>query len=199
MNVRPISDVTVISNTHAQFLEQLNDEEFWNYADEIARSVPATYDSVDEYLVCELGKGACLLPLSSLREIVPPPYRFTLLPAAPIWMPGIAAWRGETIAVIDLEAYLSNNQAFLRSDGMLLIAQLDALTFGLFVTAVGSIISLAPEHMHSPDQAPVWSVPPDARVARGMYCEKELKALVLDVSILSYDIMRRLRVIADYE
>lgn len=29
-----------------------------------------------------------------------------LLPATPQWMPGIVAWRGETIAVVDLDAYL---------------------------------------------------------------------------------------------
>ena len=90
----------------AEALEQLNDEEFWGYVHECASFTPPA-PSPEEYLKCELSSGDCLISLTALYEVMPCPQHFALLPATPAWMVGIFAWRGETIAVIDLDAYLS--------------------------------------------------------------------------------------------
>src|SRR5438876_7854625 len=101
-------------------LEQLSDEEFWRYARKLASTINRARTGVihhapTEHLVCKLSRGYCLVPLTALYEVVQPPqgrhktYPYTLLPAVPQWMLGLVAWRGETIAVIDLDAYLTGH------------------------------------------------------------------------------------------
>ncbi len=106
MNEHPKASAIPLDITQLQNLEQLRDDEFWDYARTLARRVPVAAQSED-YLECALGTGTCLIPLTTLNEVVLPPHRLTLLPATPEWMPGIVAWRGEAIAVIDLTLYLS--------------------------------------------------------------------------------------------
>jgi chemotaxis signal transduction protein len=101
----------------AEALEQLSDEEFWSYANELALLAPTDAGTEaetlpEEYLRCQLCSGDYLIPLTALQEVLLPPqdvreaYPYALLPTIPVWMAGVFAWRGETIAVIDLDAYL---------------------------------------------------------------------------------------------
>ena len=92
----------------AEIIESLSDEEFWRCARELALLTP-TETLPPEYLRCELSGGHRLIPMTSLYEVVPPPHRFALLPAVPAWMRGVFAWHTETIAVVDLDAYLVAN------------------------------------------------------------------------------------------
>jgi CheW-like domain len=99
----------------AEIIESLSDEEFWRYARELALLTP-TETLPPEYLKCELSGGHRLIPMTSLYEVVPPPHRFALLPAIPAWMRGVFAWHTETIAVVDLDAYLSASQSVTGND-----------------------------------------------------------------------------------
>jgi len=96
----------------AYSLEQISDEEFWDYAREranvVSRDSSRAEDDQDQYLELKLSSGSCLFPLNAILEVVPPPHRLARLPVIPTWMHGVAAWRGETIAVIDLDLYLSD-------------------------------------------------------------------------------------------
>lgn len=149
-----------------RFLEQLSDEAFWRLAAEVARPRPQPpQDSAspstarDEYLICMLAHGYCVLPLVLLREVVPPPYQLTSFPSAPAWMAGVCAWRGEIITVADLDAYLMNSTTRLPAGrvearhGILLVIQHNGVTLGLFVTTVESTIALDPEQMQPFEQA----------------------------------------------
>jgi len=164
-------------------LEQLSDAEFWNYAREQADSAPSV-SHTEEYLQCALGNVRCLLPLTSLYEVVLPPHRFTRLPAIPSWMLGIIAWRGETIAGIDLAAYLSGSTGNV-SEGTLLIAHSTDLVMGLLVPAIGLTIPI--EEMQSEDEGNFLSV--RAEVVRGMYED----AFILDVQVLFADVVQQIR------
>ena len=93
----------------AEIIESLSDEEFWRCARELAL-LTSTETLSPAYLRCELSCGHRLIPMTSLYEVVPPPHHFALLPAIPAWMRGIFAWHTETIAVVDLDAYLSANE-----------------------------------------------------------------------------------------
>jgi|GEM_PF-618970 len=131
-------------------LEQMSDEEFWNYARQRASvasriSFPEQ-DDQDQYLECKLSSGYCLLPLRAIIEVVPPPHRFARLPSTPGWMCGIAAWHGETIAVIDLDLYLSGTGNS-SPDPMLLVASHAELTIGLLVPGVGQTTTVQLEQM----------------------------------------------------
>src|SRR6185369_1619514 len=116
-----------------QFLEQLSNDAFWQLAADAAHAFPVTQVPSDDYLECVLAHGRCLLPLVAMREIVSPPYYFSRFPASPSWMVGIGAWRGETIAIVDLDAYLFQHAAHPPhgvKDGILVVAQLDDLLLG---------------------------------------------------------------------
>src|SRR5438132_11363295 len=135
MNEHPKASALPLDITQLQNHEQLRDAEFWDYARALARQVPAAAQSED-YLECALGTGTCLIPLTMLNEVVLPPHRLTLLPATPEWMPGIVAWRGEAIAVIDLTAYLSGHTVDL-SNAILPIVNHATIPIGLLVPAIG--------------------------------------------------------------
>src|SRR5205823_8477882 len=93
-----------------QKLGKVSEEGFWVYGRKLGHQVPAAAQP-EECVTCKLSRGDCLIPLTALYEVVRPPHQLALLPAIPEWMPGIVAWRGETIAVIDLDAYLSGYPA----------------------------------------------------------------------------------------
>lgn len=142
MNERPTVSATFLDATHLQNLEQLDDEEFWEYARRLAQQAPAAAQSA-EYLECILAQGTCLIPLTTLNEVVLPPHHLTLLPATPEWMPGLVAWRGEAIAVIDLSLFLSNHTLDL-SNGILLVANHAGLPIGLLVPSIGQTTPMRP-------------------------------------------------------
>ncbi len=106
-------------------LEQMSDEEFWNYARQRASvasriSFPEQ-DDQDQYLECKLSSGYCLLPLRAIIEVVPPPHRFARLPSTPGWM--------------------------CSPDAMLLVASHAELTIGLLVPGVGQTTTVQLEQM----------------------------------------------------
>src|SRR2546423_2052460 len=148
-------------------LEQLSDEEFWDYARQLARQVPAAARP-EEYVTCKLSRGDCLIPLTALYEVVRPPHRPDLLPAIPEWMPGIVAWRGETIAVIDLDAYLSGYPADLPDEGILLVANYDGLPVGLLVPTIGQT---TPLQSGGVNQLPSWYLSSRAAFVKGLQGE----------------------------
>jgi chemotaxis signal transduction protein len=122
----------------------VSDEEFWSYARELARMVPGE-SHPEEYLECSLSQGqsCCFVSLKALYEVVPPPHRLAALPAAPAWMVGLVAWRGEVMAAIDLGFYLSGFPTLPPArDGMLLVADHQGQPVGLLVPAIGSITAL---------------------------------------------------------
>ena len=144
----------------AEALVSISDEEFWRYARELALLTP-TKTSPAEYLRCELSCGRCLIPMTSLCEVVPPPHHFALLPAIPAWMPGVFAWHPETIAVVDLDAYLSANQSQAGNDpeGTLLIAGYSGLAVGLLVPTTGLATTAEPVSEHEESGSFILDIP----------------------------------------
>ena len=134
----------------AEVLERLSDEEFWSYAHELASPIPTDTEAEtlsEGYLRCQLRCGDYLIPLTALHEVMLPPqddreaHPYALLPAIPAWMVGVFAWRGETIAVIDLDAYFSTIVTGPGNDPTsaftLLIADCSGTPIGLLVPTIG--------------------------------------------------------------
>jgi chemotaxis signal transduction protein len=214
MNEHPKASAIPLDITQLQNLEQLRDDEFWDYARALARQVPVASQSED-YLECALGTGTCLIPLTTLNEVVLPPHRLTLLPATPEWMPGIVAWRGEAIAVIDLTLYLSGHAVDL-SNAILLIVNQANISIGLLVPSIGQTTSiqqeprdtLSADNIAGPTgqadfsatvapKAPAFTPYMPSRTAgvKGM----QRGALVLDVPILLADVVQRIETAAANE
>lgn len=204
MNEHHTVSAIFLDATHLQNLEQLDDEEFWEYARRLAQQAPATAQSA-EYLACILAQGTCLIPLTALNEVVLPPHHLTLLPATPEWMPGLVAWRGEAIAVVDLSLFLSNHTLDL-SNGILLVANHAGLPIGLLVPSIGQTTSMQQELEDTTIPATDNFTHSTAHVAHGLThyapdraaCVKGIQqgALVLDVPILLAAITRHIELAA---
>jgi chemotaxis signal transduction protein len=193
MNDAPIGNSEFFDSSTVSKLEELSDEEFWNYARELAG---ITYQAPQhqEYLECELASGPCLIPLAELDEVVLPPHRLTLLPATPDWMRGIIAWRGETIAVIDLDAYLSGSSDMLitcppdrvlSSEGTILVTDVGDVPVGLLVPKVGET---KPISSTTPTQAFAWYMPGRAKDIKDVYAETR----VLDLDALLTHVVQQI-------
>ena len=173
-----------------QNLAQLSDEEFWDYARKLAHQMPAAAQP-EECVTCKLSRGDCLIPLTALYEIVRPPHQLALLPAIPEWMPGIVAWRGETMAVIDLDAYLSGYPADLLDEGILLVANYAGLPVGLLVPTIGQTMPLQSGGVY---QLPYWYLSSRAAFVKGMQGE----APVLDLPLLLAHAVQQIETAASY-
>ena len=191
-------------------LDQLSDEGFWNAARALAVQEPPLA-ATREYLECELSQHRCLLPLDALREVCLPPHNrgvqplweksnmprpYACLPALPWWARGLAAWHGEVICVVDLDAYLSahlsesgqgeRDDDYLSSGesvaqpGMLLVALHHAIPLGLHVRAIGQTRAVGADLARPTCPAPVWIDPARAALVAGMLGD----AVILDLPAL---------------
>jgi chemotaxis signal transduction protein len=198
---------------HVQFLKQLSEKDFWDYAQRAAVSTLPTQTGADDhepsdaYLVCDLGSLGCVLPLADLHTVVPSPAYFSLLPDTPGWMPGLAAWSNEILAVIDLRAYLlQGTPASTRSPAMLLVTQYEDLFFGLLTPIIGTIPHLDTVHWQSPEQvettchfacpAALKGISRNTKDIMGM--EEMEMALLLDTPVMLANIVKQMRKMAVY-
>jgi chemotaxis signal transduction protein len=181
-------------SSHAQVLEQMSDEAFRNYARELAAIVPGA-PQPPAYLKCQLRDGSCFVPLAALYEVLLPSYRLALLPTSPTWMLGLVAWRGEAIAVIDLEAYLSDRASTPQeslSDGSLLIAEHHGFPVALLVPAIELTKTTYIEQVQPPaDPLPGFPYTHQEYV-KGIYGD----TVVLDVAVLLSDIIQQVEMAA---
>jgi len=174
----------------AEMIESISDEEFWRCARELAL-LTSTEALPVEYLKCELRCGPCLIPTTALYEVVPPPHHFALLPAIPAWMPGVFAWHTETIAVVDLDAYISARESQAGNDpegdergslipsgsmGTLLITRYSGLAVGLLVPTTGLAMTVEPVSEH-----------------------EESGSFILDIPVVLMDIVQQIGIAARYE
>jgi len=163
---------TPLPGLNIQSFERMSDEEFWNYARQRVNAVPEL-PAHSEYLECRLSSNGCLVVLRDLAEVLPPPHRLARLPGMPIWMAGIMAWRGETVAVVDLDCYLlgSRDGGAQTKEGMLLMASSKDSMVGLLVPSLGLTSTIAPELItafmtsHDPNPAD------DIEIIEGIYAD----------------------------
>ena len=183
----------------ARDLEQMTDEEFWQFARlEAAKVSPGVPDSdssgASQYLECELQRGKCYAPLYAIESVIPASSSLARLPFAPRWLPGVMAWRGEIVAVVNLDEYLSGLETPF-SGGMLLVARHPQCVIGLRVPGVGLTTSIEFEQLAPAAQEPaaeesgreptVYTVE-RAGVITGLYtgCPvRNVEALVRDVTL----------------
>jgi chemotaxis signal transduction protein len=196
MREHSIPTSALFSSSHTQFLEQLSDQEFWNYAQTLSQTAPTPFVPSEDHLLCVHDQRRCFLPLAALREIIPPPHSFTLLPASPPWMSGVTAWHGQTLAVVDLDAYLMCRATRIRTDGSLLITQSDLVeeTLGFLVSTIDTITTFETTQIVQSEPNLLWSHPACANVIKGIYSE----GLVLDMPLVLTDIVQHIKMAASH-
>ena len=207
MQQEPVAISPSFDYPPARHLAQLSDREFWQLACEQATRAGKSACH-EEYIECTLDSNGhrCWLSLEALSQAVPPPHRFALLPAMPPWMVGLVAWRGETLAAIDLASYLADSARSVShspqlAQGMLVILSDTGReshfspSLALIVPALGAAVAIAPEQVQASNLqeggdvalASGWLAATRAAVIRGSYNE----APVLDVPALLADIVEQ--------
>lgn len=195
---------------HVQFLRQLSEKEFWDYAAACTHPAHTLSDDdepSDAYLICDLGGLGCVLPLADLRAIVPSPAGFSLLPDSPGWMPGLAAWSNTILAAVDLRAYLLQDMpASSDASTMLLVTQYEDLFFGLLTPVIGTMLNLDAVRWQSPAQvettydfaypAAITGISLHPNDVMGM--EEMEMALLLDIPVMLANIVKEIRTTAAY-
>jgi hypothetical protein len=140
MSEQPAFSLATNSSDYAQFMAQMNDTAFWEYAGMLSQEDVIPPAALDHgLLLCTLEDVSCLLPLHHLREILSAPRHYTALPVSPPWMLGLMAWRGETIPVLDLSAYLLQHPARWHPEDTLLITEHNHCVVGWLMKAVETI------------------------------------------------------------
>jgi len=182
----------------ARLLEQMTDEEFWQRARMIATQAatvlsPSEGAALHQYLECGLQRGTCFVPLRAVEAVIPASSSLARLPFAPPWLPGVQAWRGEIVAVVDLDHYLSGIDTPANS-GMLLIARHPECVIGLRVPGVGLTTSIEIEQLTPAiDSSPLYS-PAQAAVVQGAYN----RCPVLDMGALLADVALQIEMAAHH-
>lgn len=187
---QPMDSFPVLPEVSIQALEQMSEDEFWEYARQRVHTVPEL-PSRAEYLECKLDRGTCLVALRDMAEVLPPPHRLARLPGMPIWMTGIMAWRGETIAVVSLDTYLwSAHNPPLRgaADGMLLVVHTENRTLGLLVAALGFTTTIEHEKISASPDSPDLRPGEGAGIVEGMYADIP----ILNMSALLTDLVQQI-------
>ena len=183
----------------ARLLEQMTDEEFWERARMIAiqaAAVPSMPEdaALHQYLECGLQRGTCFALLHAIEAVIPVFTSLACLPFAPRWLQGVQAWRGEIVAVVDLDSYLSGINTPVDG-GMLLIARHTECVIGLHVPEVGLTTAIEPGQLTlATDRSPLYSSAP-AAVIQGVYngCP------VLDIGALLADVALRVEMAAHHD
>jgi chemotaxis signal transduction protein len=103
------------------------------------------------------------------------------------------AWRGEAVAVIDLDMFLCG---VIESplDGMLLMVNHADVMVGLLVPSVGLTTTVQFEQVNPSTGPSMFYTPLRAGVVRGIYAE----APVLDVTALLPDLVQQIGMAAHY-
>jgi chemotaxis signal transduction protein len=192
------------SYAQIQLLEQFSDQEFWEYAQNLAAKQDVSLVPHEEALECHDEQCHYLLPLRALREVALSPGRLTYLPLSPPWMLGITVWRGHIIPVVGLAAYFSahkmderdtTQQAHSRANSMLLVLDDADTLLGIQVAVTDSIITLEQAQLASPEQAPSWYPRHLLTTLLGVYNE----SVVLDPQVLVAEVVQQIKVSAAYE
>lgn len=168
----------------------MNEEEFWEVARQRAHAIPEL-PSHAEYLECTLTRGSCLIALRDLAEVLSPPHRLARLPGMPVWMAGITAWRGETIAVVNLDISLWSAcpPSLPRAlDGTLLVAHAGNRTLGLLVPALGFTTTIEYEKISAPSGSSDLASGGGTGIVEGTYADVP----ILNMSALLTDLVQQI-------
>jgi chemotaxis signal transduction protein len=182
----------------ARILEQMTDEEFWQRARaEAAKAAdvlsPSESASLQQYLECELQRGKCFVPLHAIEAVIPASSPAARLPFAPRWLHGVQVWRGEIVAVVNLDDYLSGIDTPVAG-GMLLIARHPECAIGLRVPRIGLTTTIELEQLAPAITPSALYAPARVEVVKGLYDE----CPVLDIATLLGDVTLQIEMAAHH-
>jgi purine-binding chemotaxis protein CheW len=92
-------------------------------------------------IVVRLGTGKFAVDLASVAEVGRTP-AITRVPGLPVWLSGVANWRGRILPVLDLRPLLGADATELDAHGRLLVLTGSGIAVGMVVDAVDGTTTL---------------------------------------------------------
>jgi purine-binding chemotaxis protein CheW len=92
-----------------------------------------------DHVVVRLGGGRYGLAARDVAEVVPVP-RVTRLPGSPVWLRGLANWRGHVLPVIDVRPLLDLPVTPLPTSARLVVVAVDDVEVGVVAEQVSGLV-----------------------------------------------------------
>lgn len=103
----------------------------------------------DGYVLLRLGGARYALGMSAVAEVGRLP-RLTRVPGTPVWLAGVANWRGRILAVLDVRPLLDAPMTPTGSLGRLVVLTGHGVTVGLLTEGVQGIVSCEADRIDPP-------------------------------------------------
>jgi purine-binding chemotaxis protein CheW len=103
----------------------------------------------DGYVMLRLGGARYAVGMSAVAEVGRLP-RLTRVPGTPIWLAGVANWRGRILAVLDVRPLLDAAITPTGSLGRLVVLTEHGVTVGLLTEGVQGVINCDTERIDPP-------------------------------------------------
>ncbi len=139
-------------------------------ADRGVRSEP------DGYVLMRLGGSRYAVGMSAVAEVGRLP-RLTRVPGTPVWLSGVANWRGRILAVLDVRPLLGAAITPTGSLGRLVVLTENTVTVGLLTEGVQGVIDCDEDRI---DTAPMTLDSDAASLLIGQFTEPTGPIAVLD-------------------
>lgn len=91
------------------------------------------------HVLLRLGQGRYAVPLSSVDHVLQVP-ALTRMPAAPLWLAGVANWRGRVLPVVDVRPLLGVERSTLASSARILVLAEGEVRAGVLVDSVVGLL-----------------------------------------------------------
>ena len=103
----------------------------------------------DGYVMIRLGGSSCAVGMSAVAEVGRLP-KLTRVPGTPVWLSGVANWRGRILAVLDVRPLLGAAITPTGSLGRLVVLSEDGVTVGLLTEGVQGVVNCDVERIEPP-------------------------------------------------
>jgi chemotaxis signal transduction protein len=130
----------------------------------------------DGYVLMRLGGSRYAVGMSAVAEVGRLP-RLTRVPGTPVWLAGVANWRGRILAVLDVRPLLGAAITPTGSLGRLVVLTEGAITVGLLTEGVQGVVDCEEDRM---DQPPMTLDSDASSLLIGQFTEPTGPIAVLD-------------------
>jgi purine-binding chemotaxis protein CheW len=103
----------------------------------------------DGYVMLRLGGARYAVGMSAVAEVGRLPV-MTRVPGTPVWLAGVANWRGRILAIIDVRPLLDAPITPTGSLGRLVVLAQDGVTVGLLTEGVQGVVACAASDIAPP-------------------------------------------------
>ena len=128
------------------------------------------------YVLLRLGGARYAVGMSTVAEVGRLP-RLTRVPGTPVWLAGVANWRGRILAVLDVRPLLDAAITPTGSLGRLVVLTENTVTVGLLTEGVQGVVNCDPERI---DQPPMTLGSEAGSLLLGQFTEPTGPVAILD-------------------